>query len=135
VVNDTPPPKSRRPSLLVEFGIRVCVWLLLIGYAVFAYVVGPQIEKWVLDRGMQVPGGLILAFRTSHLVNVYFILFALLVIIDGVGSLVIALTRVAYSVSRTWSRLMWVPPLFLHATILGGALIGAFQVLAEFGFR
>jgi hypothetical protein len=135
VVNDTSPPKSRRPSLLMGFGIRVCVWLLLIGYAAFTYFVGPQIEKWLLDRGMQVSGGVILAFRTSHLVNVYFILFAMLVIIDGVGSLVVALTRVAYSVSRTWSRLMWVPSLCLHATILGGALFGAFQVLAELALR
>jgi hypothetical protein len=105
--------------------------VLLIGYAIFTYLVGPQIERFVLDRGIQVPWGFILAFRTSQLINVYFILFPVLVMIDGVGSLVMALTRVAQSVSRAWSRMMLVPQLFLHGTILVGALIGAIQVVAK----
>ena len=131
MVNDTPPPKSTSPSLLVGFGIRVLLWLLLIGYAMFTYFVGPKIEQFVLARGIEVPGGIVLAFRVSHLVNKYFILFALLVMLDGVGLFVMAQTRVAHGVSRSWSRLMWGPPLFLHATILVGALIGAFQVLVK----
>jgi hypothetical protein len=135
VVNDTPAPKSRRPSLLVGFGIRLCLWLLLIYYAIFTYLVGPRIEEVVLDRGIAVPEGIRLAFWTSHYFSVYFILVALLVVIDGAGSLVMALTPVTHNTSRTWSRLMWAPPLFLNATIILGALIGAIQVLVALVLR
>jgi hypothetical protein len=121
--------------LVVGFGIRVCLWFLLIGYAIYACSVGPQIEQFVLVRGIEVPGGAVLAFRVSHLINVHFILFAMWVMIDGVGSLVMALSRAAPSVSRTWSRLMWCLPLILHVAILVGALIGALQVLVKLAQR
>jgi hypothetical protein len=121
--------------LLVGFGIRLCLWLLLIYYAIFTYLVGPRIEQLLLDRGIAVPGGVRLALWVSHYVSVYFILFVLLVMIDFAGSLVTALTPVTHSTSRTWLRWMWALPLFLNATIILGALIGAFQVLVTHVFR
>ncbi len=111
------------------------MWILLVPYAMITYFLGPRIEQFLLHRNIEVPGGVVLAFRASHLVNVYFILFAMLVIIDGVGTLVVSRTRAAQSVVQTWSRLMWAPPLFLHATILVAAVIGALEVLVKLTSR
>jgi hypothetical protein len=109
VVNVTLPPKLAKHPSLVRFAVRICLWLLLMPYARFTYFVGPQLEQFLRHRGIEVPGGIVLAFRASHIASVYFILFAMLVMIDGAGLLAMALTQVAQSVSRTWSRVMWVP--------------------------
>jgi hypothetical protein len=135
VVNNTSPANSTSRSPLVGFAIRVCLWLLLLPYPMITYFSGPQIEQFLLHRGIDVPGGLVLAFRVSHFVNVYFIPLAILVLVDGVGTSVVAQSRAAQSVGRTWSRLMWAPPLFLHATILVGVLIGALEILAKVTLR
>ncbi len=67
----------------------------------------------------------------TRLVSKYFILFAMLVMIDGACLLVMAQSQVAQNVRRTWSRLMWSLPIFLLATVLVGSLIGALEVLVR----
>ncbi len=131
VVTNVSPPKSPRRSSLVGFAIRVCVWLFLVTSAMFTYFVGPQLEQFLLDRRIEVPGGVVLAFRAAHLVNACFVPFAILVMIDGVGSLVMPKGQVAQNTRRTWSRLMWAVPLLLLAIIVVGAMIGALQVLVN----
>ena len=102
MVNDITPSKSRNRSLRVGFGIRLCLWLLLVSAAIQNYFVGPRVEQFLLDRGIDVPWGVILAWRALHLVNVYFLLLAMLVMIDGIGLLVTATNRAAPNASRTW---------------------------------
>jgi hypothetical protein len=131
MTDETSPRASSGPWLLIGFGIRVCLWLLHLGYAMFTYTVAPTIERFVLDRGLAVPVSIVLAWRVSHLINVYFVLFALLVLIDGAGTLVMAITPVARGVSQTWSSLMWGVPCFFAATILLGTGLGALQVLVN----
>jgi hypothetical protein len=135
VANDVPPPKSTRRSALVGFSLRLCLWLLLVSAAIQNYFVAPRVEQFLLDHSIDVPWGVVLAWRALHLVNVYFLLFAMLVMIDGIGLLVMAPNRAAENASRTWSRFMWIPPLLILCSILVGTLIGALQVLFKLALR
>jgi len=116
--------------LLVGFGIRLCLWLLLLSAAIQNYFVAPRVEQILLDRGIDVPWGVVLAWRALHFVNVYFLLIAMLVMIDAIGLLVTSSNRAIQNASRTWSGVMWIPLLLLFGSILVGALIGALQVFA-----
>jgi hypothetical protein len=111
--------------------MRVGLWILLVAYALLTYVTGPHIERFVLDRVNEFPTAGAMALRTAHYVNVYFIFWAILVVIDGALVLVLPRTGAAATAGRIWSRLMWVPPVVLHATILIGELIGVFQFVVQ----
>ena len=136
VENEIPPsPKSTNRSLLVGFAIRLGVWILVISGAIANYSVAPRVEQFLADRGIDVPWGVVLAWRALHLVHVYFIFFALWVIVDGVGLLALARTKAGQSAGKNWSRLMWAPLFLLLGSILLGAFLGVLQVLIKIASR